>query len=112
MDYVTVFQGSLADVQVMRICLEERGFLTNIRFYTIKTYYPFITGAGMFSLELQVPRDQVENALQALREIKSYKHPSRTPFNIPLRIYCICPMHSCFLLDIFGIYRMINLLNE
>jgi hypothetical protein len=70
-DLTTVFVGSAGEAQVLETILRGLGFFTHLASQTIKTFDPFITGAGMFDLAIQVPRDRVPAAREALERLRA-----------------------------------------
>jgi hypothetical protein len=64
--WVTVSQGSMADVLVLQGLLESNGFPTMLRDMNIKVVDPFITGGNAFAVDLQVPDIDASEALKVL----------------------------------------------
>jgi hypothetical protein len=70
-DLVTIFEGSQVEALVLQVALQVHGFFTYIPSQAIKAFYPLWTGAGMFNFSLQVPADQVREALKTIQEIRA-----------------------------------------
>ena len=81
-EFVTVFEGSAAEVQVLRVVLEARGFFTYLAHEIVKSIDPFITGVGMFSLALQVPQDKAAEAISVISDIRGSR-PEAVEQSVP-----------------------------
>jgi len=74
--WVTVSQGSMADVLVLQGLLESNGFPTMLRDMNIKVVDPFITGGNAFAVDLQVPDIDASEALKVLEWRPAGEHPA------------------------------------
>ncbi len=78
-DFITIFEGSPAEAQVLRVALEARGIHTYLANQFVKSIDPFITGVGMFDLALQVPQNEAAEAINAVTEIRVSKREAVEP---------------------------------
>ncbi|QDU69903.1 hypothetical protein [Engelhardtia mirabilis] len=68
LNLVTIRQGPLPELEILRGVLAEEGIQSTIPDATIKLWDPFITGANSFSCTLQVPLAHRERALATLEQ--------------------------------------------
>lgn len=78
-ELVTIFTGSMPEAMSLHAALRAEGFDAFLPDETIKTVDPFITGMNALSMRVAVPADQVEEAEEAIRELRAEKaEPSGT----------------------------------
>ncbi len=70
-ELVTIFTGSMAEALSLHAALRAEGFDAFLPDQTIKTVDPFITGMDALSMRISVPADQVEEARQAIRDLRA-----------------------------------------
>jgi len=69
-DLVTVFRGSLSEALSVQAALGALGFRAHIPAQNTKVIDPFITGANIFEVDLQVPASRAEEAMAAIEEVR------------------------------------------